>query len=83
MSGPGRITKLLLGISRQDAVAYRLRVTPQTTDEIRSVAHRMGVIGKVERKWAFFRARNRRLIWPDFVKCPTTHSHDPVRTVCR
>jgi hypothetical protein len=35
-----------------------MRATPQSADKIRSVAHRMGVIGKIERKWAFFRGRN-------------------------
>ncbi len=62
MSGPGRITKIMLGISRQEPVAYLMRVTPQTADQIRSVVHRMGVIGKVERKWAFCRDRDGRLV---------------------
>ena len=61
MRGYAHNTKLLLGISRQEAVAYVMRVTPQTTHQIRSVAHRMGVIGKVERKWAFCRCRDGRL----------------------
>jgi hypothetical protein len=62
MSDPGRNTKIMLGISRQEAVAYLMRVTPQTAGQIRSVAHRMGVIGKVERKWAFCRCHDGRLV---------------------
>lgn len=46
MGGPGRITKIVFGVSRRHAVAPNA-CHPLTTDQIRSVAHRMGVIGKV------------------------------------